>query len=425
MAITTMTDDSSWFPFGTLVAEARGAAATDVERLTDAEVLVSITELCEVASAVNVALAKVISHADRHDLTVQDCGLKVGAWMARNATRPAGQCRKQASKARHAIAHFADSVHAAADGPMGWDHVDLLVAVSNVRNRDALASVQDRLIEAAQQLRWREWETLVRTIAEEADEDGSYDPNEDEHANRLRLNALGDGTIDVSGRLVGETAHIVEGTIDAIADELFRNYKRDHDLNADIIIPDRTTLKALALAEACRRARAINLNQTAPARPETIVVIQHDPTSERTWITDRYGKVVPAAALDRLLDDADYRALNLDATGQPLDLGKKHRLISRDQRTALTVRDGGCIFPGCDTPAPWCDGHHVIAFIDGGPTDLYNIALLCRQHHGLTHSNGWRMRQSLDPTQHNGALFAWETPTGKTLHSEHRRTSPA
>jgi hypothetical protein len=34
------------------------------------------------------------------------------------------------------------------------------------------------------------------------------------------------------------------------------------------------------------------------------------------------------------------------------------------------VRDGGCVFPGCDRPLAWCDAHHLWHWVDGGPTDL-------------------------------------------------------
>jgi HNH endonuclease len=42
------------------------------------------------------------------------------------------------------------------------------------------------------------------------------------------------------------------------------------------------------------------------------------------------------------------------------------------------VRDGGGVFPGCDRPLAWCEAHHIQHWLDGGPTDLANLALLCR-----------------------------------------------
>ncbi len=74
---------------------------------------------------------------------------------------------------------------------------------------------------------------------------------------------------------------------------------------------------------------------------------------------------------------------------EPLDLGRATRTISPAQRRALAIRDGGCRFPGCSAPPIWCDGHHVIHWVDGGRTDLANLVLLCRRHHRAVHDGGW------------------------------------
>jgi hypothetical protein len=66
---------------------------------------------------------------------------------------------------------------------------------------------------------------------------------------------------------------------------------------------------------------------------------------------------------------------------QPLDVGRTSRVIQPAQRTALAVRDGGCVFPGCSRPLAWCDAHHLRHWLHGGPTDLANLALVCRAHH--------------------------------------------
>lgn len=47
-------------------------------------------------------------------------------------------------------------------------------------------------------------------------------------------------------------------------------------------------------------------------------------------------------------------------------------------RGRLAVRDGGCSFPNCDRPLAWCEAHHLRHWLHGGPTDLANLALLCR-----------------------------------------------
>ena len=127
------------------------------------------------------------------------------------------------------------------------------------------------------------------------------------------------------------------------------------------------------------------------------------------------GEVVHPEVTAILLCDPIITVLVVDLLGVPLDMGRKIRLVNRNQRRALTRRDGGCIFPGCDCPASWCDAHHVIWWEHQGPTDIWNLALLCRYHHGVTHRRGWTMTATGDDS------FTWTTPSGHTLHSQHHR----
>jgi hypothetical protein len=107
------------------------------------------------------------------------------------------------------------------------------------------------------------------------------------------------------------------------------------------------------------------------------------------------------------------------APTQPLDVGRASRVVQPAQRTALAVRDGGCVFPDCTRPLAWCEAHHLRHWLYGGPTDLANLALLCRAHHRAVHEGGWQLARQPD-----GRLTA--TPPHRTylrhrLHRPHRR----
>ncbi|HJW59733.1 MAG TPA: HNH endonuclease signature motif containing protein, partial [Actinomycetota bacterium] len=86
---------------------------------------------------------------------------------------------------------------------------------------------------------------------------------------------------------------------------------------------------------------------------------------------------------------------------QPLEVGRTSRVVTAAQRAALVVRDGGCAVAGCDRPPAWCEAHHLVHWLHGGPTDLANLALVCRAHHRAVHEGGWRLGR--DP---NGRLTA-------------------
>jgi hypothetical protein len=47
------------------------------------------------------------------------------------------------------------------------------------------------------------------------------------------------------------------------------------------------------------------------------------------------------------------------APTQPLEVARTSRVVQAAQRTALTVRDGGYAFPGCQRPPAWCEAHHL------------------------------------------------------------------
>ena len=75
----------------------------------------------------------------------------------------------------------------------------------------------------------------------------------------------------------------------------------------------------------------------------------------------------------------------------PLSVNRATRTIPAHLRTALCLRDQGCRFPGCDRKPAWTDGHHIIHWANGGPTELDNLVSLCRRHHRTVHEEGWRI----------------------------------
>lgn len=75
-------------------------------------------------------------------------------------------------------------------------------------------------------------------------------------------------------------------------------------------------------------------------------------------------------------------------------------------RRLIESRDRRCCFTGCRRPVRHCDVDHSVPFHRGGPTCPCNLALLCRRHHRLKQTKGWRI-EHLWP-----GVILWIGPTG-------------
>ncbi|HUG49450.1 MAG TPA: DUF222 domain-containing protein [Terrimesophilobacter sp.] len=81
-----------------------------------------------------------------------------------------------------------------------------------------------------------------------------------------------------------------------------------------------------------------------------------------------------------------------DDNGQVLDLGREQRLFTPAQKIAISARDGGCMWTGCDSPPGSTETHHIDQWDrDHGNTDVALGVLLCRHHHLLLHNNHWNI----------------------------------
>jgi hypothetical protein len=153
-----------------------------------------------------------------------------------------------------------------------------------------------------------------------------------------------------------------------------------------------------ALAEAAMRLLRSDTLPSAGGVPVTILA-----TTTMTELITRTGVAMTASgcalSVPQLLTiacDAQVVPVVFNDAGGILAFGRTRRLASTGQRLALIARDGGCAFPGCTRPAPWCEVHHIDEWLDGGHTDIHNMCLLCRFHHREFAKRGWQVIMSKD-----------------------------
>lgn len=122
------------------------------------------------------------------------------------------------------------------------------------------------------------------------------------------------------------------------------------------------------------------------------------------------GHNLTAGELRRLLCDGVILPVVLGSSSEPLDVGRRQRLVTPGIRRALEARDRGCAFPGCRTVPDQCEAHHIVPWWAGGVTSVENLVLLCPHHHGTV--------EPLRFWHDTGAPSRWQVRRGGDGHPE-------
>jgi hypothetical protein len=93
----------------------------------------------------------------------------------------------------------------------------------------------------------------------------------------------------------------------------------------------------------------------------------------------------------RIACDCEVTRVLLNQESLVIDVGRSRRVVDGALRKALAVRDKYCRWPNCERLASWCDGHHLVHWVDGDETSLDNCVLLCKRHHRMVHEGGWKL----------------------------------
>lgn len=134
----------------------------------------------------------------------------------------------------------------------------------------------------------------------------------------------------------------------------------------------------------------------------------------RGGYTEDGMRPLPQAAIEQRICDTGTVKVTVDVSGDPLNVGRESRLFTSPQRVALAARDGGCRWPGCESPASHCEAHHIDPYSEGGRTDIDRGILLCRFHHMHLHHQKWRI------TRDGKAEFVLRGPDGETREMPRR-----
>ena len=364
-----------------------------------------------------------LGHFDRGHGARADGGLNTTSWVREHCAMTGKAAADRVHLAR-TLRELPATLDSARTGRASLSNVTMIAALAKEVGVDHVAPLEFILVGAAETLEAGPMRTVIQATRLRVDPDGVLAADNHAHERRwFNLDQSYGGEWFAQGQLDPEGGALVKTWLDAITElprpgDLRTASQRRADALVDLaaqhlrsgalpaVHGQRPHLTLTVSAETLRAApprddsldadvdshgdadgdgradvdaRPADLQGVGPIHPETARRIACD--AVKTEVT-----VAPPA------DAADPWVTTVTTPVVPLSVGRATRTIPVGIRTALCLRDKGCRFPGCDRPIAWTDGHHIIHWADGGPTELDNLVSLCRRHHRVVHEQGWRIR---------------------------------
>ncbi len=297
------------------------------------------------------------------------------------------------------------------DGTLTPEQVTLIdTALRKVKHCDpaAVDAGELLLVQQAGRLGYQDLSQVAARLVDAIDPDGVAPADEAEHRLRrfFHLKHRKDGSWAGDFRLTPDVGQKLAALLGPLTTPHTTTFQTDAECAGDTsarkhVVPDERThgqRRHDALAAVLDAALRTDDLPASGGTPTTLLLTM----SWEDFLNDhgigRYadGTLISSREARRLADQADIAFCFTNAKGAILDLYRSRRIASPAQTLALIARDAGCSFPGCDVAPQWCERHHVIAWYDGGHTNLANLTLVCGYHHHQFAQRGWQCRINTD-----------------------------
>src|SRR6266480_328989 len=266
---------------------------------------------------------------------------------------------------------LAESVQALQAGEIGFAHLATMARTVEHVGRHADL---DGLLELARKMTPGKFFYECQHYRHSVDAKGYCDDQSDQAINHhLTLSTSESGHLLINGVLDPIGGAAVRTALEPLARK-----SGEHD---DRVLDQRY---ADALVELASGGKPANLQVTASV--ETLKGLAGAAGAEM-----EFSLPISSISVQRMACDCSVTRVLLSQDSMPVDVGRSKRVISGALGRALKARDGNCRWPACERSASMCDEHHLVHWIDGGPSDLDNLVLLCRRHHRMVHEGGWQL----------------------------------
>ena len=347
-----------------------------------AELGAKLIELGRLVDVVNLQFSSVAAEFAQTDEYDQEGFDSPISWIKANCHLAGGAAGDRVC-AGEQLDRLGESEVALAEGRIGFAHFALLAKTA--------AAVGERfdetkLLRKAEKLSVRSFRNACMHARHAADPDGFV--NEEKQgveARSLTMSTADDGTVLLNCILDKVGGAAVQTALEPLA----KRAGKDDDRLRDRRLADALVDIAMHALDTGLVPQRTHLQVTTSL--ETLLGLSGAPAAEM-----EFSLPISAKAVERLACDCSVTRILLGSDSTVIDVGRARRVISGPQRKALEVRDRGCVWPGCDRPASWTSGHHLVHWIRNGPTDLPNLTLLCYRHHWMVHEGDWQIVRTDD-----------------------------
>jgi hypothetical protein len=350
-----------------------GAApvTTDLKKLSDDELAEELRHEYHVRDLRDLYIARLAAEFATRDKYDDDGFVSPIDWIRFNCKVTSGAAGNSIAVGE-AMERMPETTEAVAAGELGFAHATVMA-----RTADALGDRFDErvLIKKARDSSPGKFHYICTHYRHAADPKRyAEEQAEQVQQRRLKLSIWMDGTVLVSGQFDPEGGAVLRTALEPLACKSGAHDDRDlEQRNADALVE---------LAAGGGSQAQINVTSSL----ETLRALPGASAADL-----ELSLPISAKTVERLACDATITRIVLGSDSMVIDVGRAKRTISGPARKALNVRDGGCTWPGCERPASWTSGHHLVHWVHGGTNEPPNLTLLCRRHHWMVHEGEWQI----------------------------------
>ncbi len=396
----------------------------DLWRLADAEVVSLVRGLNVAESQLAAMSVQVVQDATERSVPDATGATCTRAWLTQLLKLTPRAAKERARLAAAFDDRFGATGAALGEGRINYEQASAIHAtvegLPKIATSEQKADAETYLIGHASHLHADDLRRLGKALDAMIDPDG-VEPREEGAKGRrgLVIRNHHDGTQTIAWRETDENIALAKAAMSALSAPV-----PAVDGTRDARVPSIRQADAMLeiVLQAMRKGR---LPRARGERPHLVITTPIDALrAGQGFGTTGSGESLSAQAVRRLACDADVFGVVLDRWRAPLEMGRKKRTITPTQWVAICARDVGCVFPGCTRPADFCIAHHLVHWLDHGPTDLDNLALLCGHHHDAVHHKGWEIFLGADRHPRLRPP-AWVDPERPVVQNTYWRTQQA